>query len=643
VRALRWVGWLVLGFVVLGFVLVFSIGQFKGPLTRAVSKATGRELVIEGDLRVVPSLVHPTFRAERVRFDNAEWGQYDYMLQADAIQASVSLLGLLRGRLVVPEVRLEGAALALEMDAEGRKNWILRQGEEEDKKESRVFIRHLTLDHGRLLYEDAAREISLAADLQTDAEGVAFAVQGTYQGWPAEAEGHGGPVLALRDTDEPYPLRGSAKIGDTAVELDGRITELVGFSGIDTRIELSGRSMDDLYWIIGVAMPATSPYTTAGRLVRDGKLVRYENFTGKVGGSDLSGTFQFDGGGERPKMQGDLQSKLLNLADLGSLVGTDQERGKSGVLPDMSFDPARWDSVDADVRLRAGSIQRPESLPIENLDARILMQDAVLTLDPLKFGVAGGTLAGPVRLDGRQEPIRASARVRAQNLQLNKLFPTIERTKTSVGALTGIVELEGRGNSVGEMLASSNGKIGAVIAGGEVSGLLMQMVALDVWGMAKTKLKGDERVPIRCVIADFGVKDGMAQSNAIVFDTGVVNVDGTGSVNLKTEELDFKLTPKPKEGSPASLNSPLYIRGTFSAPKVAPDVPKLAAKGLGAVVMAVINPLLAVVPLLDDGGGKDSDCARLIADVTARTKAASSGRSAASGATAPRPPAKSAR
>src|SRR5262245_66313931 len=121
--------------------LVFSIGHFKGPITRAVSNATGRELVISGNLRIVPSLIHPRFRAEGVKFDNAEWGQYDYMLQAEAVEATISLAGLLRGKLILPDVRLEDAALALEIDQEGRKNWILRAGDEEKKKESRIIVR----------------------------------------------------------------------------------------------------------------------------------------------------------------------------------------------------------------------------------------------------------------------------------------------------------------------------------------------------------------------------------------------------------------------------------------------------------------------------------------------------------------------
>jgi AsmA protein len=647
VRALKWIGWLLLAFALAMLALVFSIGHFKGPITRAVSKATGRELVIDGDLRIVPSLIHPRFRAERVTVGNADWAQYDYLLQADAIEASVSLFGLLGGRLIVPDVRLENAALALEMDAEGRKNWILRPGKDEDKKESRIVVRHLTLDHGRLLYEDAGRGISLAAELDSDADGVAFTAKGTYQGMPATAAGHGGPVLSLRDTDRPYPLKAGAKIGDTSVKLDGRITELVGLSGIDTRIELAGQSMDDLYWIIGVALPSTSPYTTSGHLIRDGKLIRYENFTGKVGESDLAGTFQFDAGRARPLMQGELRSKVLNLADLGSLVGTGQERAHSGVLPDMSFDPARWESVDADVKLESGTIKRPQQLPIENLRARVLMKDSVLSLEPLDFGIAGGRLKGPLRLDGRPDAIGAATTLRVDKLQLAKLFPTLKEAQGSLGNLGGAVELKGRGDSVKDMLGTANGSIALYMDGGRVSRTLMEMVALDLWKIAQLKLQGDEQIDLRCAIADFTVKDGLATVNALVLDTSAVNVQGGGWINLKTEEMNLRIDPKPKSKSIASLNSPLYVRGTFSQPRVSLDG-EAAVRGIGAIVMGVLNPLLAVIPLINEGAGKDSPCGQLVAEALAKTqdasaKAASSGRSAASGATARRPPSQSGR
>lgn len=635
-RALKWFGGTVLVlFVLLILTLLFGLDALRDPITRAVSKATGRELVIR-QLKPVWSWVHPRFRAEGVTFANAKWGRAKYLLKADAVEATVSVLPLLAGRIHLPEVRLEKGEISLEQDAEGRKNWVLKE-EPKPQQPSRFIVGLLTLDHGKLAYDDAARDISVRSELESDADGVNFAVAGKYNGMPTKASGHGGPVLSIRDKSTPYPVRAQAKIGETSVKLDGTITGIVGLEDFDLRLEpLSGKSMDDLYHIIHVAFPATSPYTTSGRLIRGDDKVRYEKFTAKVGESDLAGTIEVDTGGERPVMTGDITAKVLNIVDLGPLVGTDKPHEKQGLLPDAPFDSKRWGSVDADVKIRAGTIKRPQQLPLQHLNTRIVMKDKVLSLDPLEFGIAGGRLAGTVRMDGRQEPIRSDLRMGVNDMKLGEMFPTIEKARGSVGDISGVIELAGSGDSVAKMLGSANGKIGVFIDGGEVSRFLMNAVAIDLWGLARTKLEGDEPVKIRCAIADFGVKDGTAQANALVFDTGIVNVGGGGTVNLKDERLDLTLKPEPKDKSIASLNSPLYVRGTFSQPKVAVDVKRLVARGVGAVVMGILNPALAILPLLNRGEGKDSNCAALI------TAAASSGRSAASGATAKRPPSRSA-
>jgi AsmA protein len=153
--------------------------------------------------------------------------------------------------------------------------------------------------------------------------------------------------------------------------------------------------------------------------------------------------------------------------------------------------------------------------------------------------------------------------------------------------------------------------------GGRISRFMMELVALDLWDAARLKLKGDEPVDIRCALADFAVKNGVMSTNAFVFDTSVVLVEGGGTVNLKNEAMDLKLNPRPKDSSIASLNSPLFVQGTFSEPKVSPDMGKLAAKGIGALVMGIINPVLAVLPLFKEGEKENSNCAALIANSSA--------------------------
>jgi hypothetical protein len=124
--------------------------------------------------------------------------------------------------------------------------------------------------------------------------------------------------------------------------------------------------------------------------------------------------------------------------------------------------------------------------------------------------------------------------------------------------------------------------------------------------------------------------------------------------------MDFTLKPRPKDRSIGSLRTPLHIRGTFGEPDIGPDMGKLTAKGAGAILMGILNPLLAVLPLIEEGKGKDSPCSELIAQAAKskskqakapkaakpaakEAKATSSDQSPASGETAPRPPSRPAR
>ena len=167
------------------------------------------------------------------------------------------------------------------------------------------------------------------------------------------------------------------------------------------------------------------------------------------------------------------------------------------------------------------------------------------------------------------------------------------------------------------MLASSNGKVGLVVAGGEISKLMMEKVGLHLWEILELKVSGDKLVKLRCGIADFGVKHGIMHADALIFDTEVTTIVGTGSIDLGQEKLDLTLNQKTKNTSPVALRSPIYVRGSFAKPDVEVDKGRVAARALGAIALGIANPLLALIPLIDAGPGKDSDCGQLVRDARA--------------------------
>jgi AsmA protein len=287
------------------------------------------------------------------------------------------------------------------------------------------------------------------------------------------------------------------------------------------------------------------------------------------------------------------------------------------VLPQMPFKTDRWNSVDAEVSLKAKTIRRAYDLPLDDLDVRLSLRDSVLRLDPLDVGVAGGHLNAVISLDGRKDPIQARAQVRARKILIAKLLPAVELNQTSIGQVNGEFDLAGSGNSVARMLASANGKVGMVVANGEISKMMMEKIGLHLWEMLVLKLSGDKLVKLRCAVADFGVKDGVMHTDALIFDTEVTTIIGSGSIDLGEEKLDLTLNQKTKNTSPLALRSPIYVRGSFAAPNVQVDKGQVALRGLGAVALGLVNPLLALIPLIDAGPGKDSDCGQLVRDARA--------------------------
>jgi AsmA protein len=231
--------------------------------------------------------------------------------------------------------------------------------------------------------------------------------------------------------------------------------------------------------------------------------------------------------------------------------------------------------------------------------------------------LAGGQLSSTITLDGRGQAIQAHARLRARKLLLAQLFPSFDLSKSSIGQINGEFDLTGSGNSVGQMLASANGKVGVVVAGGQISKLMMEKAGLHLWEIMSLNLTGDKLVKLRCAVADLNVKHGVMHTEALVFDTQVTTLIGTGSINLAQEQLDITLNPKTKNTSPVALHSPIYLRGSLAQPKVEIDKVRVTARAVGAVVLGAINPLLALIPLIDAGPGQDSDCAQLVRDARA--------------------------
>lgn len=633
-RFLKWLSTALVAMLVSAALLIalFGLNWLRGPIERFTATKTGRVLTIQGDLDVMwgwdSSPGWPRVSALQVSFANPAWARQPQMLIADAVEVTLDVGQLLNGHVGFPQVRLQRPVVYLEQGPDGRKSWLLDLLQQDGNAMIKVGL--VTLDQGSVGYDDVAHKTQIRAELATTVvpsttgavgqDGIAFKASGQYNGLPLKASGSAGAVLAIWNEAVPYPVRVDAMLGRTGVRAEGTVTSLMQLTALDMHLALSGDSLDQLYILTGIAAPATRAYALDGRLLHKLNTWSYEQFTGHFGDSDMAGSIKVTITDKRPTLAANLTSRMLDIADLGPVIGTKQgavSTKTARVLPDVPFNAERWGSVNAEVSLNAKALRRSEELPLENFAAHLSLIDSVMTLNPLDFGVAGGHLSATIVLDGNKRPIQTHAMVRARKIQLAKLIPVWNTSKTGVGQIDGEFDLAGHGNSVGRMLASANGKLGFTVAGGQISQLMMEQAGLHLWEMLGLKMTGDRLIKLRCAVADFDMKEGVLVSDALVFDTEVTTILGTGTVDFKQELLNLTLNPKTKNTSPVSLRSPIYVRGSFASPTVSIDKGRVALRALGAIALGVVNPALALIPLIDPGPGKDSDCRQLVRDARA--------------------------
>ncbi|CAD5365952.1 putative AsmA family protein YhjG [Rubrivivax sp. A210] len=597
--------------------LAFGWNWARAPLQDWALQRSGRVLTIAGDLDLVWAWSLPRVRLQALSFANPPWAATPQMLVAEAADISIDLRQLLQGRLAFPGVSLLRPQLFLEHAADGRKNWLLDRLQSDESV--RIPIARLLLDQARIHYLEPARQTAVVLDLSTvsapNAEAMAeagtlvFKAEGQFHGQALSASGSGGAVLAWRDTTVPYPLQLQATLGRTRVQAAGSVTGLFALSAVDLQLSLSGDSLATLQPLIGVALPPTPAYRSSGRLLHGGSRWRYEGFAGQIGRSDIAGTLQVDGGGSRPLLTGSLRSRRLELADLGPAVGTGTAT-PGRVLPDAELNTTAWAQMDADVQVHADDLVREHALPVAALDLRLQLQGRQLRLDPLHFDIAGGRVQASLGLDARQPPLRGRLAARLNGLQPGRLLPTADRRLDALGRVDGDLELQGQGATVAALLASSSGHLRLAAHSGQISRLLMEQTGLHLLEILRLNLSGDQAIALHCAVAEFKVAQGVMQVRTLVLDTEVNTLVGSGVIDLAHEQFDLTLIPRTKVASIVALRSPIRIGGSFASPVLDVDRGRIAARGLGALALGLLNPLLALLPLIETGPGVAGGCDR---------------------------------
>ncbi len=385
--------------------------RYKDTLTARLESALGRDVSIEGDLRL-SLLPRPTLAAEQVRIANIPGATPQSMATLEALKVRLSLLPLLRGQVRVTSLVLDSPVVHLQRLPDGRANWQFEPqaaagapdgGAGAPAPEAResglaadVRLDSVVVRNGTLALHGLAGPVERIEDI--DAEFSLASLSGPFRA-EGEARLNQAPLVfeaALGRLEEGRPTPASLTLrqpqSETAARLSGSLQE----GGFEGKVMASGNDLARVLAATGVGdLP---PPLAAGWLLEGLVTVALKDMSVRLGDAAATGTVTADLAGSPTVIRSRLAFRHINLDSWTQVLARKpaQPRLNGRAAVEEAGSDARTKAAGAlpepgTARVDKPALLLPEGLALElDATAEAVVYDGALVRDArLSAAVAG--------------------------------------------------------------------------------------------------------------------------------------------------------------------------------------------------------------------------------------------------------------
>ena len=602
--------------------------NFKDRIAAAVKQSTGRELKLDGDIKLS---VFPWIALELgpASLGNPPgFGDQPFLSFAKAA-VRVKLLRLLQKRLEIARVEVDGLDVHLMKNPAGRGNW--QSPEEETPKpqaagqgsSTRVeSLSNVKVQRGRVSYQDMVIDnfdletgsvaggrdvpVNISFDLKTGTPPSEATVTAKFNlGETDGALRFAAMNLSgtLSRPGEGRPTHWDLTVPALAVDLDKQTVGAPAFTLSYANLHVSGgvdvtQLSDDVHATGSVTVAPVVLHEFAPRLglnlpkTRDPKAL-----------SELSGSFAFsyDAAGaaldplqlklDDTNLQGNLKVSMGETTavkfELGAdKIDLDRYRAPDGepAAPAPKTDagkPAEKSRLFAADGLFTLGEAKVAGMDLTLLRVAVASHDGVTRLNPITAALDGGQFAGDVTLDQRGAVPALSLDEHLTGVDLARLLANTGEKGRASGRANVVMKILAHGTSSDAVMKTMDGHVDANITDGALEGVDLAyelgtaQALIDRQSPAPPANTKRTRFDAFKVTAD--IVSGVATTKDLTISSPVLKVVGAGSINLPTQGLNLNMTASIlKAPTTTMVDIPLKITGTYADPTVRPDVEALA-------------------------------------------------------------------
>jgi uncharacterized protein involved in outer membrane biogenesis len=554
------------------------IADLRPMIQRVASSSLGREVTI-GDLRLAWGR-YLNLEIRDLRVANAEWSGSPDIMRIDRLTVVVYLPALARGVVQYDVLRLEGSEMLLERRNDGERNW--RFGRDAPSvgrakaaglalvpQNRRQFpdVKDLQLRDLLIVYRSEGRQdirIDLAdAKLAPDASGGArLTAGGAYNGIPLKLEVAGGSYAEMRDATQAYPAEFIATSGSAKIAFKGVIDEPLDFDGVRGGLTLDIADFAAFLKLFGYVRPLDFPVMLQGALDHAGDRWALAALHGIFRDSRIAGSFVFTEGARGQPDAASVDADLDRF-DLKTLL---QGIAEPAASESAGFRPELAPATTLEVRIGAKAVAYGD-IDFDDVRLHGRLMPGEVAADELSFGFAGGRIMGDGALRARGADGAATLQVVYEKANVARLarLAGLDDGLLS-GGLDGRLSLAMTGPTFDKALASSEGHAVVVMASGEISRALLEMISLDPRALFR---RNSQATDIQCFLVVADIRKGNARLMPVILNAAEARLSG-GALDLASGQIDALLRSDPKSTGSLALDLPLRVTGPLDNPSVSP-------------------------------------------------------------------------
>ena len=608
--------------VLLAFTSQYDLNSLKPFITRIVKERTGHDLLIHGQIEFDMDLT-PSLTVEKVVLQNASRGTLPEIAKAERVEVELALLPLLRKKIEIKKVILREPNFVLETDRSGRGNvCVLNNGGLPPTGETEVpdlSFGEIDVERGVFIYKDGktGRSVSitvhhLKAKSTRNGDRIELDMRGTYASKRFELKGWVGSMASLMAPEEPWPLDVRVRAFETELRLNGSIRSFRSAEGLALKVRGAGNSFKGIEDAFGLGrIPEVGPFKIQCDLCgKKEKTFRLSNLTFRSKAGEGRGDLQLDLSGSSPDLRGSLVWEKLDVASFISKKDAPVKATK--IFPSEPLPFEYLGKMNGDLDLTVNKVVLPHTV-IEALQTRLHATERLFLAKPLHFKGGGGQGSGVLQVQKEGTTLKVAAQAKVNQVDLNLL---LER-RSAQGKAEAEIDVTAQGVSIADLMGNLDGFVLVAVSGFRVENKYLNLMGSDfVTSLSQIFTPAEATATeINCLVSGFRITNGLAQVTAMVADTNDMVATGGGRMNLKEEQLDLTISPRPKKGlaglsfSLSEVTRSFKLGGTFVEPSLNID-PLHTALTIGKAVGGVflMGPAGAALAFAGQTAGEEDVC-----------------------------------